>query len=250
VLNIIVVAYNSWDLTEKCIESILNKTKVKYRIIFINNCSTDDTDEKFIEKYINNKKIEYVKTDKNEGCGIGRNYGLKKIDKDCNYVIILDNDIIVTPNWDIKLIKFMEEHPEVGLCGPCTNFAGSPQLIKNIGSLKTEEEIDDFSMNYKHVVPFTYAPEKWPVIGFCMVIRKKVIDDIGFFDENFKFYGCEDNDFCYRVEKNGWKLAYVYTTFIYHKGHGSLDSLGSSGHDWVKSFEKNKKYFEEKNGFF
>jgi len=249
-LNIVMAAFNKSDLTKKTIESVLSSTTGDYKYIIVNNGSTDDTDE-IISGYAVNKKVQYIKEDKNLGCGIGRNCGLRKIDNDCEHVILIDNDIEVSFGWNDKLISFLERHPEIGLCGPCTNFAGSPQLIENVPPLETPLDKEVFAKNFNHSQEFTYVPDGWPVIGFCMAIRKSVIDKVGLFDEKFKLYGCEDNDYCIRVQNAGWKLAYYYGLFVYHIGHGSIDELGKiklDGKDWVHHFESNQEYFKKKHG--
>ena len=249
-VNIIIAAYNKWDSTQKAIESVFrNSPKCSYKFIFVNSASTDETHEEICKTYNNFDNFLYIKSDENGGCGIARNIGLREIDEDCEYIILLDNDVIVTKNWCDNMIDFMEKHQEIGICGPCSNFAGSPQLIENVPEFNTVDDIENFAKNYKHKIEFTYVPPKWPVIGFCFLIRRETFNNVGLFDENYKFYGYEDTDYCYRAEKLGWRLSYYYKTFIYHKGHGSLDALASNGINWVKFCEENKEYFKEKHGW-
>ena len=242
-LNIVMAAFNQFKMTDRSICSILKNTNLDFKLIVVNNGSTDETSD-MIQKYIND--IVYVEAEKNEGCGIGRNIGLRLLDDNCEYVILVDNDIYTPVGWAEKLIYFMEKHPEIGLGGPATNFAGSPQLIDNVPNLETDEEIEEFSKNYKSDKEYSTVPYRWPVIGFCQIVRKSIYDKIGLFDENFKLYGCEDNDFCYRTEREGWQLAYIDSIFVYHHGHGGLGLLGDEG---SLQWSKNRDYFEEKHGF-
>lgn len=251
-LNIVMAAYNNWDLTKGTIQSVLSNTDGDYKFIVVNNGSTEtemhDMVLEFLENEEYNKKIHYIKVEENGGCGIGRNRGMRETDEDCEYLILIDNDIIVTKNWSKRLIKLMDKHTEIGLAGPSTNFAGSPQIIKNAPrKMNSIEEIESFSLEIsKKRGEFSYVPERWPVIGFCMIIRREVIDKIGLFDEEFKLYGCEDNDYCWRTQQAGWKLAYIHNIFIYHHGHGGLGMLGAKG---TQQWTKNREYFKQKHGF-
>ncbi len=245
-INIIMVCYNSCLLTKRTIQSVLKNTKsIDYKFIIINNGSNDDTDA-VIRSFLPNERIFYIENEENKGCGIGRNIGFRNIDDNCKYIIIIDNDIYAPCNWDIKLINFMENNIKIGLGGPATNFAGTPQLIENIKDLNSDEEIEKYAKNHRSKKIYSLVPDKWSVIGFCQIIRREVLDKVGFFDEEFKLYGCEDNDFCYRVQKNGWDLAYIDSVFVYHHGNGGLSQLGEKG---ALQWAENRNYFKQKNGF-
>jgi len=245
-LNIVMAAFNQLDLTERTIKSVLKNTVSDYKFIIVNNGSDEDFHEMINERYIDHERISYLRQEENKGCGIGRNVGLRELDEDCEYVILIDNDIYVCSGWEEKLIDFMEKYPNMGIGGPSTNFAGTPQLIKGITGLDSDEKIEEFEKKYESFTEYQKVPDKWPVIGFCQIVRKEIFDKIGFFDENFELYGCEDNDFCYRAQVDGWDLAYIHSIFVYHHGHGGLALLGSDG---IEQWGRNRDYFKEKHGW-
>jgi len=199
-----------------------------------------------IEEFLDNHKVLYLVSEINEGCGGGRNIGMREVDDEFDYLFIVDSDIYTPKDWDKKMVDFMESHKNIGLAGPSTNYAGSPQLIKNCPHLKTDEEIEEYSIEFSKTGSYSKVPYKWPVIGFCQIIRKEVFDKVGFFDETFKLYGCEDNDYCWRIQQEGWDLAYIDNVFIYHHGHGGFDMLDGPG---VTQWGKNKEYFIKKHGW-
>jgi GT2 family glycosyltransferase len=163
-----------------------------------------------------------------------------------DYLFIVDSDIYVPKNWDKKMVDFMERNKKIGLAGPSTNYAGSPQLVKDCPELKTDKEIEEFALEFDKRNGHSVVPWQWPVIGFCQIIRKEVFDKVGYFDETFKLYGCEDNDYCWRIQQLGWNLAYINNIFIYHHGHGGFDLLDGSG---IDQWGKNRDYFKEKHGW-
>jgi GT2 family glycosyltransferase len=200
-----------------------------------------------MEEILPHSNILYLVSETNEGCGGGRNIGMREVDEEFDYLFIVDSDIYTPQDWDGKMVDFMEAHKRVGLAGPSTNYAGCPQLIENCPKLNTDEEIENYAsmVSRSGKKPFILH-ERWPVIGFCQIIRKEVFDKVGFFDETFKFYGCEDNDYCWRVQCSGWQLAYIHNVFVYHDGHGGFNLLNS---DEAGHWGKNREYFLKKHGW-
>lgn len=242
-LNILMLCLNNREKTQITVESVISKVEGDFKFIILNNGSTDDTKE-----YLNsltNEKIYVVHSEKNLGVAIGRNTAMQHLDDDCEFIMIIDNDIVATDKFANKLLDFMKKHPDIGICGPCTNFAGTPQQIKT-PSLESIEDIHQFAASYRSPNEFSYVPHKWTVIGFCMLVRRGLINQLGNFDENFKLYGCEDNDLCYRAQKAGWRLAYVMSVYVHHWGHGGLSQLGEEG---TEQWAENREYFKRKNGF-
>lgn len=275
--TIICAAYNNWILTKRTHESLIDATEQESREILINNGSTDETQEwinliageeigkgatltKFQKDLIPQnpvayvdgswfpgvKEVTFVNHPDNGGCGIGRNIGLRLVEPDTEYVTLIDNDIILTQGWDTEMLNFMDTHPDVGLCGPATNYAGTPQLLPKTMGLPTKlEEIEEFAFKYKeanrgrtHGVPPGFV-----VIGFCMMIRKKALDQVGLFDEQFKLYGNEDNDYCLRMVQAGWKLMYYMGVYVHHWGGKTLSLLGAEG---IKQWGINREAFAKK----
>jgi len=244
-INIVMPAYGAPELTERSVESVLKNTYHDFKLIVVNN-GLEETNGA-VERFLDHPNLKYIVSETNEGCGGGRNIGMKKTDEEFDYLIIIDSDIYTPKDWDKQLVSFMEIYPRFGLAGPSTNYAGSPQLIKNCPELDTDEKIEKFAIEVSKKTPqYSVVPHKWPVIGFCMIIRKDVFDKTGLFDETFKFYGCEDNDYCWRVQRKGWDLAYINNIFIYHHGHGGFNLLSGSE---VEYWGKNRDYFKSKHGW-
>jgi len=247
-IEIIMSAFNNIEMTKIAVESILEFTNVDFSLTIVENNSTEDNSREWVNS-LSDKRIKKRLPIENVG-GVGaRNIGIKDLDKDSKYVVFVDNDIVVTKNWSSRLIDFMEKNKEVGICGPGSNFAGNPQLIEGLNKLDMNQlnVIQERSEEiYKQKYPnFTIAPEAWPVVGFCMFMRKELVDSIGKFDEKL-VAGWDDTDYCRRAEKEKWKLAYVNYVYIHHWGHASKGTKNAHGSFYTN---KSKKYMLKKWGW-
>lgn len=267
--TIVCAAHGNLDLTLITYESILSMTRESYRLIMVDNGSKDDT-WKWMETSPGwentthsicrlgecpdkNAKVIFIHSPENGGCGIGRNIGiraaleLEKIGETTDYITLIDNDIVATKGWDTEMIRFMDSRPDVGLCGPATNYAGTPQLLPKAGLPTKMDEIWPFAAKYmnENRGRIHGVPPGFVVVGFCMMIRKEALDQVGLFDERFKLYGNEDNDYCLRMVQAGWKLMYYLGVYVHHWGGKTLSILGDEG---IRQWDANRKAFAEKWG--
>lgn len=246
-LEIIVSAYNNIEMTKLCYRSIMENTTIPFRLIIVENCGSDGTRE-WLKTLKEDENFKIYLPDNNIG-GVGvRNYGIENLQNDTEFFISADNDTVFTKYWDIRMEKFFSDHKDVGLAGPASNFAGNPQLIQNLEKLelgdydaiqKRSEEI------YKKFPKFDYAPKDWPVVGFSMFIPRHIVDKIGKFDINL-IAGWDDTDYSRRIEKIGYKLAYIHYIYIHHWGHASK---GTPGAHYTSEAIKSREYMLNKWGW-
>jgi GT2 family glycosyltransferase len=129
------------------------------------------------------------------------------------------------------------------LVGPITNWAGNEQRIELPGlNEKNYEEIAGAYIEKQKGVWF--STEK---LGFfCVAMRREVPEKIGYLDERFGIGMFEDDDYCVRAKKAGYRLAVVEDCFVYHKGSISFKKLSTSA--YMEIFNRNRSYFHEKHG--
>jgi GT2 family glycosyltransferase len=238
-----VLCYNGLDETTRpCLESIIANTPVdSYELIVVDNASADGTAQylkSFAAQYAN---VHIQLNDTNKGYAGGNNDGIKLAQG--QYIVLLNNDTLVPDGWLDRLLKLFNEQPDVGLVGPVTNSAGNEQRIELKGlNEKSFEEIAGAYVERQKGVWF--ATEK---LGFfCVAMRRTVMEKIGYLDEKFGIGMFEDDDYCVRAKKAGFKLAVVEGCFVYHKGSVSFKKLKTS--DYIEIFNKNRNYFFEKHG--
>lgn len=223
-VDIIIPIYNAADDLEICLESIYKHTDLENnRLVLINDNSPDPRIKEILDAQSHNNVI-VIHNEKNQGFSANINLGMKQsLDND---VLLLNSDTIVTRNWIEKIVRCAYSAEEIGTVTPLSNnatlcsvpvFCEENKLPVNINVDKMAEIVERCSMH------------KYPRIsvahGFCMFIKREVINKIGFFDaETFgRGYG-EENDYCNRAEQMGYIHVQCDDTFILHTGTKSFVS--------------------------
>ncbi|WP_052675737.1 glycosyltransferase family 2 protein [Paenibacillus sp. IHBB 10380] len=235
--SIVILTYNQLHMTIHCLESIRRNTPEDYEIIVIDNGSTDET-------------VTYMKTQtdvilhentENLGFGKGCNQGIECASGD--QILFLNNDTIVTKHWLENMLDALYSHERVGMVGPVTNYSSGHQIIP---VPYTElSGIDAFAESYckenagKHL-------EVRRLIGFCLLAKRSVLDEIGWFDEQFGLGNYEDDDLCLRAIRKGYSLLVAQDSFIHHFGHATMNQLPTE--DLRTLLDKNGKKATEKWG--
>ena len=222
-ISVIVPIYNAFEDLELCISSVLEKTKIPYELILIDDASTDSRIEDLLVKLEKIPHIKVVRNKENRGFVHNVNIGIKRSKGD---VVLLNSDTIVTDRWLQKLVIAAYSNEQVGTVTPFSNAAGVfsvPVSGKN-NDIPMGLTIDSMAKLVERVSSPEY-PEVPTANGFCMFIKRNTIIDTGLFDEEHfgKGYG-EENDFCMRASKLGWKHIVDDSTFIYHKRSASFSN--------------------------
>lgn len=233
--SIIILTFNKLDYTKKCIESIRKYTDSKtYEIVVVDNCSTDGTPQWLLQQ----EDIIKILNTENLGFPRGCNQGLEIATGD--NLLLLNNDVIVTPNWLPNLIKALYSSPKIGAVGPVTNHASYGQKIDV--DYQTDHGIIPFAREYN-----TSDSSKWKkrlkLIGFCLLFKREVFEQIGYLDVRFTPGNYEDDDYCIRIIRKGYELLVCEDTFIHH--YGSM-SFGKESETLKQLYMTNYLKFKQK----
>jgi GT2 family glycosyltransferase/glycosyltransferase involved in cell wall biosynthesis len=238
-ISIIIILHNNLEYTTKCLKSIKDFIKINYEIIVIDNSSTDKTYDYF------KNEINYVKyfyNEKNIGFPAAVNQGINKALGD--YILILNNDTILTENLVERLIEVAESEPKIGIVGPISNEVSGLQKDKN-AKYNSIEEMHKYAaeIQQKNKGEILHFPR---VAFLCTLIKREVIDKIGGLDERFSPGNYEDDDFCLRAQLAGYKTVIAKDVFIHHYGSKSFKANGEKA--YAERLMKNQKIFVEKWG--
>lgn len=235
--SIVVLAWNQLEYTRECVASVLACTPPPFELILVDNGSTDGTLEYF--KTVPGAKI--VANATNLGFAGGNNHGIQAATGD--YVVILNNDTLVTEGWLERLIACAEEDATIGIVGPMSNYVSGPQLVPDAA-------YDSFAGLQAYARAFHQRHEGQRLtldrlVGFCILVKRAVIEKVGVFDERFGLGNFEDDDYCARARRAGFRLMVAGDVFIHH--FGSRTFIGN-GVDFVAAMQHGQREFEAKWG--
>jgi len=213
--DLVVPVYNGLTYVRDCIESILRWSgSVKYRLILIDDCSDSYTRDYLksvkhncsnILLHINRENLGYVKS-----CNMGIAMG------DAPYVVLINSDVVVTPGWLERLLECADSDPRIGSVNPLTNYASQINVPLAPGASFIGM---DRVVREKSVHSF---PDVVTGVGFCLLLRRAALNEVGVFDEVYGHGYCEESDLCMRLTTSGWRTVVADHVYIYHKGRGTF----------------------------
>lgn len=256
-VSIIIVSYNSANLLEKCINSIIEKTQeINYQIFIVDNASIDNSVSLIKEKY---SDIQLIENKVNVGFGKANNQVLKTINS--KYAFLLNPDTQLINNAIKILFEFMENQDNVACTGANLynqdlslqysygNFPTIKKIIFEFGLNKIV--VKYFNTNLAEGVIFDniQAQEVPYITGADLMIRKEVLNKVGFFDEDFFLY-YEETELQYRIKNQGYKRFIVPDAKIIHISNTSLKQM--TNYNQIKTIEQSRSLYYKKvygNGY-
>ena len=213
-VSIIIVNYNGKELLQKCLDSLLNVRYDNFEIILVDNNSTDGTVE-FITK--NHPSIIIIKLDSNKGFAEPNNIAAKLAKGE--YLLFLNNDTIVTPNFISEMVKVMETDKKIAIC--------QSLLLKPDGSIDSSGDfIDNLGVVYNSKTKIDEIREVSSAKGASMLVRSDIFKKLNGFDQKF-FVTFEDVDLCWRSWILGYRVLIIPTSIVYHVGGITIKKLKS-----------------------
>lgn len=213
--SIIILSYNTYELTKGCIESIRQFTELgSYEIIVVDNSSRDESVDWLKEQ----KNIKLICNSENKGFPKGCNQGMA-VAEEGNDILLLNSDTIVTPNWLENLQKALYSADDIGAVSCVTNCCSNYQQIEV--NYSDYGELVKFAGNFNRSNPVLWEI-KPRLIGFCYLIKNVAYRQVGVLDEIFSPGNCEDDDYSIRLIMAGYRLLLCHDTFIHHYGSASF----------------------------
>jgi len=216
IVSIIIVNWNTKELTARCVRSIYEKVAPEFEVIVVDNGSTDGSAE-YIRRLFPDVRIFENQT--NEGYARANNKGIKAAEGDP--VILMNSDAAVLSKYPVGLIdKVFKEHPDIGI-------VGAKQLYPNGKIQSLGREFVSVKNLVKSQLLFAGAPvfikdngrkviEVDYVDGAFFAIRRRVIDQTGLLNENYYMYA-EDMEWCAAARDKGWRVAVLPDIEILHE---------------------------------
>lgn len=236
---IIIVNWNGLKLTDACLESLKNINYPYYKIVLVDNASTDGSSSYFKAHY---NDVKLITLSKNTGFTGGNNTGMQwALEQGFDYIMLLNNDTVVNDtSFLTKMVEVMKQNENIAIACPTIFYYNSGKIWYAGGKLSLWS-----GWKHYHAIPDS-SKKKYKtgyVTGCCLLAKSDMIREIGFLN-NAYFLSVEDVEWSLRAKNNGWELAYIPDSILLHK-----DSMSSKSAEKGK-YSPTRIYFEWRNSIW
>ncbi len=233
-LSIIIVNYNTYELTKQTIESVITTVNddFTYEILLVDNASKGSCLDSLSNEYASHDKVTLIRNKDNLGFSKANNIGIKASVGD--YILTLNSDTILQKNCLQNCLAFIREHNDIGALGckvtladntldhACKRGFPTPEasLFYFLKLHKFFPDSDKFTQYTLGTQDINSTNDVDSLTGAFMILPRSVINEVGVFDEDFFMYG-EDLDWCYRIKNAGYRIVYYPKASTIHLKGGS-----------------------------
>ncbi|MBI4971063.1 MAG: glycosyltransferase family 2 protein [Candidatus Omnitrophica bacterium] len=235
ICDIIIPIWNQKERTERCLQSILKNTQIPYRLILVDNASEKETAE-FLNGFERSTTVPclVIRNQENLGNVKAVNQGIKS--SAAEFVLTLDNDTLVFSGWLENMIQAAKSQDQIGIVNPGSNSLG----YKKPWYLSWEKYAAKVLIKEKG-----RRPEIGMASGFCMLVKRELINKIGGWNEAYGMGYYEDSDYSRRAYNAGYVCVHARDAFVYHEEHASFKKIKKVKENIAAP---NRAQFEEKFG--
>jgi GT2 family glycosyltransferase len=251
-LSIIIVNWNTARLLVNCLDTIVaNPPASPFECWVVDNASTDESLRIVRDRF---PQVHLVENRENVGFARANNQAIQRCTS--KYILLLNPDTLVMPGALQNLVDFLDKDPEVGAVGAkILNSDRSLQISSHPRPTLSRELWRLFHLD--RLSPYAEYPlSKWEIkqaqevdllMGACLLLRKEVLDQVGFLDEEYFMYS-EEIDLCYRIQRAGWRLFWVPQAEVVHFGGQSTQQVPTEM--FLNLYHSKIKYFRKNDGWF
>jgi len=260
-IDIIVLTFNQEEHTIKCLESIREHTD-NYRLVWVDNGSSIKSRQKVMPYFCKHKKRLSLWIQKNLGFVGGINAGLDNLMNvqkiKSKYIVLQNNDTIVTKGWLSSMSKILEDHPNIAAVGPVSSVEKSVHCFKRLCEennlrcdpsfylMNREDRSEYLKSNFKNMfceaIENLKPPKVKMIAFFSSIIRRSVFEEVGILDDNYGVGLCDDRDYCQRLYDVGYTCAVALDSYVEHNHSTTFKST-------FKPFQIEKIYKDNLNKF-
>jgi acetyltransferase-like isoleucine patch superfamily enzyme len=236
-ISIIIPVFNQHDMTQDCIDAIRECTQ-DCEIIIIDNGSTPPIKVPFTGDI----QTRVIRNEENKGFPVAVNQGIREAAGDV--IILLNNDVIVTPGWAERLAAHLEIF---SIVGPLTNFCAGLQRAQ-IADYQSKAELYKEASALAEECAGEFEEVNF-VIGFCMAFKRSLFDEIGPFDESLWPCSGEEIDFCLKARPAGHRIGIAHDVYVHHEGSRTFGDMEKAGDlNYQEICKRNDAHLAEKWG--
>ncbi|HEY1226537.1 MAG TPA: glycosyltransferase, partial [Ramlibacter sp.] len=242
-VSVVVLTYNNLQLTQDCLASLVRESDyAKLEIIVVDNASKDGTPDWLRGWHAENPSAKVILNEDNLGFAAGNNVGLAASTGD--YLVILNNDTVVTRGWVRTMLRHLQNDPNAGLVGPVTNNIGNEARVEttygnDLAAMRPQAMRQTLTHMGRHFRLRTAA-------FFCVMLPRSTYETCGPLCEDYGLGFFEDDDYCRRVEAAGLYCVCAEDVFVHHHLSASFGKLPTRQREEL--FQRNKEIYEAKWG--
>lgn len=223
-VSVVVLNYNGHrhlgKILENCLESLFNTNYHDFEVLFVDNASTDDSISFVKEHFGNDPRVRIIQNKKNFGFAEGNNRGIKNSTRE--YIALLNNDVIVDPNWLAELVKSAEP-PEVGAAQSKLLQMAQRTLLDCAGGL-----LDYYGYHVERgrgedADLFNQPGEIFYAKGASLLLKREILEKAGLFDPEIFLY-FDEVDLCWRIWLSGYRIVYAPRSIVYHASGSTVSA--------------------------
>jgi len=221
-VSIIILNWNGLDDTIECLGSLKKIAHASYQVVVVDNCSDGDDAEALKRQF--DGYIHLIRNERNHGCSEGYNTGIRYVLENfsCDYILLMNNDVVVDPEFLHQLVEVAESHEQIGIVGPKVyyyDYHGRKDVVWSAGGRvrwwapKIPRQLGKNAMHSNRRE--SPVAVDW-ISGAVFLFKRRLAEEIGLLDPRY-FFGHEDVDYCLRAKKRGYKTMYVPSATVWHK---------------------------------
>jgi len=241
-ISIILPVLNEQEMTEECIDAVMKNTSAISEFIIIDNGSERHFTLPDVRRVVTSGIIEMqvIRNEENRGFPVAVNQGIRAAKGDI--ICLLNNDCFVTTGWSERLLKALDEYDIVG---PCTNYCAGRQRVR-LDMYNDLDELNTEAVKWSEMHDGRVDEVNW-VIGFCMMFKKSLYDELGEFDESLWPSSGEEIDFALRAKDAGKKVGIAIDVYVHHEGSVTFKDIDAE-HPYRDIIEASEAHIKAKWG--
>lgn len=235
---IIILNWNGWRDTLACVESCRQLTWPNFRIVIVDNSSSDGSEVILREQL---QDVEIIQSGANLGFSGGNNVGIRlALTAGAKYIWLLNNDTEVAPESLTELVEVMECAPEAGMASSKIYLHSDPKRLDFAGGLWEKGRLRRRLLGANQVDHGQYdePAERRSVSGCSLLVSSRMVQHVGLMDESYFLYW-EDTEWCARAQQKGYAILFAPKAHVWHKVSASTKKNSFTQH-----------YYFTRNGFF
>jgi len=236
-VDVVIATYNAYNFMVKCFEALRRNTKWPCNVVITDDCSDEQELRDYLQRLQDSGQATVLFSDVRRGFAGNNAWAVEQTKNP--YICLLNEDTEPQHLWLTHMMETMRSDPEIGIVGARLLYKESKEgtavagTIQHVGIARYPDgaPYHPFRGLRADFARANVLREVNAVTGACMLIRRKLWDELGGFDQRYSWGQFEDCDFGWRAREKGWKIVVQPKAILFHYEHGCGENAVAEGHD-------------------